>query len=92
MKIKFAHLRVPSTSGGSIDFAVFGAKATSGGTSDNASVLARLTARARASGLNVDQSALAFEKHGRMNFYGDKHLIKHLSATGLPQWTHEIDA
>ncbi len=87
MKINLAHIRERSTSGGYIDFAVFDAKSNSG---DNATLLAQLTARARASGLKIDQSALAYSQHGRIQFYGSKNLVDHLARSGLPRWTHEI--
>lgn len=91
MKINLAHIRERSTSGGWIDFAVFDAKSTSGGDSANATLLGQLTAKARASGLKVDQSALAYNQNGRIQFYGTKNLVEYLSNSGLPQWTHEID-
>ncbi|MFA1731671.1 hypothetical protein [Xanthomonas campestris] len=91
MKINFAHIRHPSTSGGSIDFVVFEAKSTSG-PAGNPAVLAKLTMKARASGLKVDQSALAFNQNGRLQFFGDKNLVDFLSKNGLPNWTHSIDA
>ena len=88
MKIKMAHLRERSTTGGWINFAVFDAKSTSG---DNASLLRQLTMAARANGLQVDQSALAFESGRRIQFYGDKNLVSYLSKGWTPQWTHTID-
>jgi hypothetical protein len=91
MKIKFAHIRERSTSGGWINFVVFGAKSTSGSDSGNNTLLSQLTSKARAAGLRVEQSALAFEQHGRIQFYGDKNLVSYLSRSGVPQWTHEID-
>ena len=91
MKIDLAHLRERSTSGGWIDFAVFNAKSTTGTNSDNAELLAELTAKARASGLKVDQSALAFKQAGKNHFYGDKKLVDYLSRNGIPRWTHKID-
>ena len=91
MKINLAHLREKSTSGGWIDFAVFDAKATTGTNADNATLLAELTAKARASGLKVDQSALAFRQAGRNQFYGDKNLVDYLSRNGITLWTHKID-
>jgi len=91
MKISLAHVRERSTSGGWIDFAVFDAKSTSGGDSANATLLAQLTAKARASGLKIDQSALAYSQNARIQFYGTKNLVEYLSSSGLPQWTHEID-
>lgn len=91
MKINLAHIRHPAAAGGYIDFAVFDAHATSG-SSGNPMVLAQLTQQARASGLKVDQSALAFMQGGQLHFYGDKHLVNFLSQNGLPAWTHSIDA
>lgn len=91
MKINLAHIREHSTSGGWIDFAVFDAKSTSGGDSGNATLLSQITAKARASGLKIDQSALAYSENGRIQFYGTKNLVDYLSRSGLPQWTHEID-
>lgn len=88
MKIFLAHIRERSTSGRYIDFAVFDAKSNSG---DNDALLAQLTAKARASGLKIDQSALAYSQNGRIQFYGSKNLVDYLSRSGLPQWTHEIN-
>ncbi len=91
MLINYAHLRERSTSGGWIDFAVFEARSTSGTDSANAEVLAQLTASARAAGQKIDQSALAFQEHGRIKFYGDSKLVEYLSKTGVPRWTHTIN-
>lgn len=91
MKINLAHIRENSTSGGWIDFAVFDAKSTSSSDSVNATLLAQLTAKAQASGLKIDQSALAYNQNGRIHFYGTKNLVDYLSKRGLPQWTHNID-
>lgn len=88
MKINVAHLRERSTTGGWIDFAVFDAKSTTG---DNVGLLRQLTMAARAAGLKVDQSALAFQSGGRLQFYGDKNLVNYLSNGWFPQWTHTID-
>ena len=91
MKIHLAHLREKSTTGGWIDFAVFDAKSKSGSDSDNANLLAELTSKAIASGLKIDQSALAYKQGGRIRFYGDKNLVDYLSSHGIPKWTHSID-
>lgn len=91
MKIKLAHLRERSASGGWIDFAVFEAQPTASGDAANASLLSQLTARARSSGLKIDQSALAYFANGRIQYSGTKNLVDYLSRNGLPQWTHEID-
>ena len=82
MQINFAHLRERAVSGGEVNFAVFEANATSNTDSARASVLADLTARARSSGLRVDQSALAFRQNGRLRFYGTRTLVDYLSHPG----------
>jgi hypothetical protein len=91
MKIGLAHLRERAVSGGWVNFAVFDARSTSGTDSSNAALLAQLTNKARASGLQVDQSALAFAKNGRIHFFGSKKLVDYLSRGWTPQWTHTID-
>lgn len=91
MEIKFAHLRERSTSGGDINFAVFDARATSNTDSARSQVLSDLTRRARASGLKVDQSALAYSESGTTKLYGDKNLVQYLSRTWMPTWTHQLN-
>lgn len=88
MRINMAHLRERSTTGGSINFAVFDARSTTG---DNAGLLHQLTVAARQNGLRVDQSALAFQSGGRIQFYGDKNLVSYLAKGWSPYWTHTID-
>lgn len=90
MQINFAHRRERSTSGGDINFAVFEAKATSNTDHARAQALAQLTHRARASGLRVDQSALAYMDGGRLRFYGDKNLVQYLAGGWVPSWTHTL--
>lgn len=90
MKLNFAHIRERSTSGGSIDFAVFDARSTSGSDSANTQVLEDLTKKARLAGYKIDQSALAFIEHGRVKFYGLKSLVDYLSKQGVPRWTHSL--
>lgn len=92
MQIKFAHLRERAQSGGDINFAVFQADATSRTQTGRSEVLADLTRRARASGLRVDQSALAFVESGRNTFFGDKNLVDYLSRNGVDRWTHTLTA
>lgn len=87
MEIKFSHLRYPAINGKMINFAVFDAKSTTG---HHADLLADLTFRARNSGLKIDQSALVFSQHGRIQFYGDRHLVDFLSKNWHPQWTHTL--
>lgn len=88
MKINVEHLRERSTTGGWINFAIFDARSNAG---DNAGLLNQLTVAARANGLKVDQSALAFHSGGQLKFYGDKNLVDYLSDGWIPQWTHTID-
>ncbi|MHB1329780.1 MAG: hypothetical protein ACYC2K_16400, partial [Gemmatimonadales bacterium] len=61
-----------------------------GTPSANDDVLQSLTMRARASGLRVDQSALAYSENGRVKFHGSKPLVEYLARNGVPRWTHEI--
>ena len=91
-KIDLAHVRARAATGGSIDFAVFEGRSVSGSDADNNALLQRLTVKARSAGLKVDQSALAFARNGKIMFYGSKYLVDHLSKSGLPRWTHKIDA
>jgi hypothetical protein len=92
MKINLAHIRERAAAGGWIDFAVFDARSTTGTNSDNAILLQELTAKARAEGLKIDQSALAFARNRQIMFYGSKHLVDYLSKGWVPHWTHTIDA
>lgn len=92
MRVNIAHLRERARNGGWINFAVFEAKSSSGARDDNAQLLAQLTARARRANLQVDQSALAFMSGGRVQFFGSPPLVEYLSKSGLPGWTHTIEA
>ncbi len=91
MRINFAHLRQPSTSGGDINFAVFEGRSTSGTPADNDSVLARWTTAARAQGLRIDQAALAYPHNGRIMFHGSRNLVQFLAENGPPRPTHYLD-
>jgi hypothetical protein len=88
MKINLAHIREHSTTGGWIDFVVFDAKSS---TNNNNQLLSQLTSQAKANGLKVDKSALAYNQNGHIEFYGTKDLVQYLSKSGLPRWTHSID-
>ena len=92
MRINLAHLRERAASGGWVNFAVFDARSSSGSRNDNARLLAQLTTQARASNLRVEQSALAFNSGGRLQFFGSPPLVDFLSKNGIPGWTHTIDA
>lgn len=92
MKVNLAHLRERGRSGGWINFAVFEARSSSGTQDDNSRLLAQSTEKARNANLRVDQSALAFSSGGRVQFFGSRPLVEYLSKSGLPGWTHTIDA
>jgi hypothetical protein len=92
MQINLAHILERSTNGTPINVAVFDARSNSGSQTDNSRLLAQLTMKARGAGLKVDQAALAFPEHGRIKFFGSKHLVDHLARSGLPGWTHTINA
>ncbi len=79
MRIRFAHLRERSTTGGYIDFAVFQANSTDGTDSGRDDVLHNLTMQARRNGLKIDQSALAYVENGRMRYYGNPNLVNYLA-------------
>jgi hypothetical protein len=85
MQIRVAHLRSQG-----IDFAVFDADARSRLDSDRAELLMQLTAAARANGLKVDKSALAFRQGSQTRFYGTPDLVRFLANSGIPRWTHTI--
>lgn len=71
-----------------MDFIVFDAKST---INKNNELLAQLTNKARASGLKVDKSALAYSKNNQLEFYGTTDLVNYLAKSGLPEWTHTIN-
>ena len=76
MEILMAHMKARAKDGGLIHFAVFAAESKSG---DNDGLLNHLTAKARADGMRIDQSALAIPKFKGMRFYGDEEVVKHLT-------------
>lgn len=73
-----------------IDFVVFNADARIHTRQARQELLDDLTRRARAQNWNVDKSALAFMEHGRLTFFGTPDLVRFLSASGLPRWTHVL--
>lgn len=86
MDIEVAHLREQG-----VDFAVFNADSRCGTRSGRAELLAQLSAAARRAGLRVGKSALAYERLGRLEFYGTPDLVRFLSTSGWhPYWTHTI--
>lgn len=92
MKVNFAHIRERAQNGGWINVAVFDARSSSGTRDANSRLLAQLTAKARGANLRVDQAALAFTSNGRLQFFGTPPLVDFLSRSGLPRWTHSLDA
>ncbi len=85
MGIPFAHLQEQG-----INFAVFDVDAQSRTSAGRSDLLARLTAMARAQGLRVEKSALAFVERGQIAYYGTPDLVKFLSNNGVPKWTHVL--
>lgn len=85
--IQLAHVNIQG-----VNVAVFAANGTSNTDASRADALAQLTARARASGLRVDKAALAYRQGSRTHFYGTPDLVRYLSRSGTPRWTHRIDA
>jgi len=92
MQINLAHILERATDGTPINVAVFDARSNSGTQSDNSRLLTQLTIKARGAGLKVDQAALAFVESGRIKFFGTQTLVDHLARSGLPNWTHKINA
>jgi hypothetical protein len=91
MRINFAHFWEPSTNGGRLELAVFEANAQNGTDYGRDEVLSDLTVRARLAGYEIDKSALAYQEHGRIRFYGDQDLVTYLANRGVPRWTHYLD-
>ena len=92
MQVNFAHIRERAQNGGWINFAVFDARSSSSSRDDNSQLLTQLTAKARGANLRVDQAALAFMSGGRLQFFGSPPLVDFLSRSGLPGWTHSLNA
>ena len=85
MQINLAHLHIQG-----IDVAVFDANARNDTDRDRAALLASLTAKAQASRLRVQKSALAYVHHGSLRYYGTPDLVQFLANNGLPRWTHTV--
>jgi len=81
MQIQMAHLRIQG-----INVAVFAANSADDTDSGRSEVLARLTMKARANGLAVEKSALAY----RNRYYGTPDLVRYLANNGVGRWTHKI--
>lgn len=83
--IRMAHLQDQG-----INFAVFDANAADNTDATRAEILADLTTRARAEGLRVEKSALAYG-HGRgLRFYGTPDLVRYLARIPGIRWTHTL--
>ena len=91
MRIEFAHVALPGNGGRNVNVAVFCGRSASGSTNDNAEVLARWTIKARAKGLNIEKSALAFEQSGRIRYQGSRDLVEYLARRGVPPRNHVLD-
>jgi hypothetical protein len=86
MRIEMAHLQTQG-----INFAVFAADANDRTNSGRQRLLGQLVARARRLNLRVDKAALAFDEGGRTKFFGTRDLVRFLSSSGVPRWTHTLD-
>ncbi|HNZ04820.1 MAG TPA: hypothetical protein PKK50_11825 [Myxococcota bacterium] len=86
MKVKLAHLQEQG-----INFVVFFADAPSRTEHARRELLGQLAAKARASGLRVDKSALVITDAGRTGYYGTPDLVKFLVTRGHIPVTHELD-
>lgn len=85
MRIDFAHLRIQG-----VDVAIFSADAINRTDTARASLLQELTWKARASGLKIDKSALAYRRGRNTEYYGTLDLVRFLSNSGVSRWTHQI--
>lgn len=85
MSIRVAHLRIQG-----IDVAIFDAKPRIDTPGECAEALAELTMRARAAGLKVDKSALAYSYGRGIRFYGTPDLVQYLQNNGVDHWTHTL--
>ena len=85
MLINFAHLRAQN-----IDFAVFDADAVGGTDAARNKLLAQLTDAARARGLRIQKSALAFAENGQLKFFGTPDLVEYLVNNPFIEWTHTL--
>lgn len=88
MTIRFAHVRIQG-----IDAAIFEARPLVDTDAGCEEALGQLTARARAGGLNIDKSALAYSRGRGVRCYGTPDLVRFLENNGLPRrWTHTLTA
>lgn len=86
MNIDFAHMRI-----GAASVAIFNADAPSRTVYDRQKALADLTAKARLNNLRVDRSVLAFTENGRLTYFGDPDLVRHLTRNTVSyRWTHRL--
>ena len=85
--IQLAHVNIQG-----VNVAVFAANGRHNTDSSRAEALAELTARARASGLRVEKAALAYRQGSRTHYFGTPDLVRYLSKSGTPRWTHRLDA
>lgn len=92
MRIEFAHLRAPSTTGRYVDFAVFDAKPNNNTEAGRSALLAQLTlAAVRALDLKIDAAGLVYEEYGQIKTWGHPFVVDFLRKRGVPRSTHYLD-
>jgi hypothetical protein len=86
MRIQLAHLNIQN-----INVAIFNAKPTINTDANRSLLLSDLTNKARAAGLKVEKSAIAYSEAQRVVYYGTPDLVKYLQSAGVNHWTHWIE-
>lgn len=89
MRINFAHLSSPSTTGRNVSFAIFEAKANNDSLRDT--FLNQLTNLARQNDLRVESAALVYSENGQMKYWGDEFAVSYLKARGIPAMTNYME-
>lgn len=91
-EINLAHYRQKTATGDYVNFAIFDAVAESDSEKDKLELLnglVKLTIELKK--LKIDQAVIAFYKDDELRLYGSNDLIKYLSRSGLPEWTHTLE-
>jgi hypothetical protein len=89
MRINFAHLSAPSTTGRNVSFAIFEAKATNDAL--RTTFLNQLTNVARQNDLRVESAALVYSENGQIKYWGDEFAVSFLKSEGIPKMTNYMD-
>ena len=84
-RIPLSHVRIQG-----LDVAIFHANARSNTQGGRDALLAQLTTSARAEGLRVTKSALAYRAGSGVRFHGTPDLVRYLAGSGAPSPTHQL--